>query len=157
MYSEATMKEHYDLAEKQGADRAVKILGISHSSLDRTIRKYKSTLKSSKKIAPPKVLLLDIETTPMETYAWSLRNNDYTSPTFIIKDWNLICWSAKWLYDSKMLSDVQTPHEARHRKDKRIAKSIYKLVQEADIVIGKTPLDNERLATYQSSQDNRYS
>ena len=44
-------------------------------------------------------------------------------------------WSAKWLYDDKILSDVLTPKEAKERNDKRIIKSVWKLLNEADIVI----------------------
>ena len=50
-------------------------------------------------------------------------------------DWNLLSWSAKWLYDDKVLSDVLTPREARARNDKRIMKSVWKLLNEADVVI----------------------
>ena len=82
-----------------------------------------------------KVLLFDIETTPMEVYVWSLIGNKYIQPNNIIQDWNVLSWSAKWLYDSEVISDVQTPQEAIERDDERIIKSLWHLIDEADILI----------------------
>lgn len=82
-----------------------------------------------------KILLFDIETTPMEVYVWGLIGNKYIQPNNIIKDWNVLSWSAKWLFDSKVLSDIQTPKEAIERDDERIINSIWDLIDQADIII----------------------
>ncbi|MBT6047939.1 MAG: hypothetical protein HOG49_14110, partial [Candidatus Scalindua sp.] len=84
-----------------------------------------------------KVLLFDIETTPMEVFVWQLnsKSNNYISHGNIIEDWNILSWSAKWLYDSKVMSDIQTPREAKNRNDKRISQSIWNILDEADIII----------------------
>ena len=82
-----------------------------------------------------KILLFDIETTPLEVYVWSLIGNKYIQPNNIIKDWNVVSWSAKWLYDSKVMSDVQTPTEAVARDDARIIDSVWALMDSADVVI----------------------
>ncbi len=89
----------------------------------------------------PKILFLDIETTPIAVWVWSI-GKQYVYPQNIIKDnnnkaidWYVLSWSAKWLYDDKILSDVLTPKEAKERNDKRIIKSVWKLLNEADIVV----------------------
>ncbi len=81
------------------------------------------------------ILLFDIETTPLEVYVWGLIGNKYIQPNNIIKDWNVLSWSAKWLFDSRVMSDVQTPKEAIERDDERIIKSIWSLIDQADIII----------------------
>jgi len=85
----------------------------------------------------PKILLVDIETSPMEVFVWGLIGNKYIPHDRIIKDWNMISWAAKWLFDSKMMSAVQTPKEAKERNDERITKQIWNLFDKADIVIAQ--------------------
>lgn len=82
-----------------------------------------------------KILLFDVETTPMEVYVWSLFGNKYIDHQNVIKDWNILSWSAKWLFDSYVMSDIQTPDEAKKRNDNRVLKGIWELIDEADIVI----------------------
>lgn len=83
----------------------------------------------------PKILLLDIETAPMEVYVWGLGGNDYISPTNIIKDWFVLSWSAKWLFSPNVTSLVVTPEEAVNRDDSRIIAVLWELLNEADITI----------------------
>jgi transposase-like protein len=83
----------------------------------------------------PRILLYDIETAPMEVYVWGLFKQ-YIPHDNIIKDWFVLSWAAKWLYDDNIISGVVTPTEAKNRDDKRILKGIWKLLDEADICIG---------------------
>ena len=89
----------------------------------------------------PKILMFDIETTPMPVWVWSF-GKQYVPHTNIVKDaegtqrfWYVLSWAAKWLYDDNTMSDVLTPEEAVGRDDKRIIESIWKLLDEADIVV----------------------
>jgi len=89
----------------------------------------------------PKILLFDIETALMEVYVWNLYPK-FISHDNIIKDKDgeektsyVLSWSAKWLYDKNIQFDVLKPRESKKRKDKRILKSIWKLLDEAEIVI----------------------
>lgn len=91
--------------------------------------------KEARYTTTPKILLLDIETAPMEVYTWSLRGNDYISPTNIIKDWFVLSWSAKFLFSSQVFSDSVTPQEASNRDDSRMIMGIYQFLNEAQIVI----------------------
>ena len=47
----------------------------------------------------------------------------------------MLSWSAKWQFEDEIMNDVVTPEEALNEDDERIAKSIWKLIDEADIVI----------------------
>ena len=83
-----------------------------------------------------KILLFDIETTPMEVFVWGLFNNKFISHDNVIADWNILSWSAKWLCGSKIMSAVQTPDEAIGRDDYRILGKLWQLMDQADIIIG---------------------
>ena len=82
----------------------------------------------------PRILLFDIETSLMKVYVWGLYKQRIPHGN-IIDDWFVISWAAKWLYDKKVINDVVTPEEAKQKDDNRILKSIWKLLDQADIVI----------------------
>lgn len=82
----------------------------------------------------PKVLIFDIETAPMKAYVWG-RWKQNISLSETISEWFMICWSAKWLYSAEVMSDCVTPSEALKEDDKRIAHSLWELINEADIVV----------------------
>jgi len=86
------------------------------------------------KQTPAKVLVFDIETAPLRSYTWGVWQQDVPTP-MIISDWFMLTWSAKWLFDDEIMSDAITPEEVAEEDDKRITKSIWKLLNEADIVI----------------------
>lgn len=82
-----------------------------------------------------KILLFDIETAPIKTYVWRRwGQNIYTDQT-IDDDWAVLTWSAKWLFNPEMMSDKMTVQEALDRDDKRVVTSLWKLLDEADIII----------------------
>lgn len=81
-----------------------------------------------------KVLFIDIETSLM-IFSSFRTGRQYLSDTNIMNDFYMVSWSAKWLGSDEILSDVVTPREAKRREDKRICKSIWKLIDEADIII----------------------
>ena len=108
-----------------------------------TCKKQFQVPKGSPKVDLPKILLFDIETALMEVYVWGLYKQ-FIPHTNIIKDengeeksWFCLSWAAKWLYDDTILSDIVAPDESIARDDGRILKSIWKLLDEADIVIAQ--------------------
>jgi transposase-like protein len=119
---------------KHGERKAAEILNIKESTLRRHIRNYKKLITGPKSGA--KILLVDTENTPILTWLWHLGKQSYVGPEFVERDWNEVCWSAKWLYDSKVMSGVQTPEEAILGDDKRIMKELLNLMNKADIIIG---------------------
>ena len=119
-----------DLASEQGYS--------SPEALRSAFRRYKRKISVNQSEELPKtsakILLFDVETSPILTLVWSLWDN-FISTDAIVEDWHLVSWSARWLFDDTLLSDVLTPNEALAHDDKRIAKSIWKLLDEADIVV----------------------
>lgn len=98
---------------------------------------YKEYLDSLKKeIKFPKILIFDLETAPLKAFVfqksvWRANISDES----VISDWYTLCWSAKWLYEDEILSDRLTPREVKKEDDSRIIKSLYELIDSADIVI----------------------
>jgi DNA polymerase III epsilon subunit-like protein len=121
--------ERTEYAEKYGIEMACKKFGVSPDSLVR----YKFIARSK---ARARILLLDIETAPMEAYIWS-KGKIYVNPHQIIKDWFVLTWSAKWLCESKVISEKVTRKEALARDDKRIIEGMWGLLDKADIVIAQ--------------------
>lgn len=83
----------------------------------------------------PKILIFDIETSPMEVYVWGLYKQQIGIQQ-VIKDWSLLSWSAKWLFDDKIMSQRVTGAQAKARDDSSIVKGLWKLLDEADLVVG---------------------
>jgi len=122
-----------------------------------TCKKWFQVPRESPKVGIPKILLFDIETAPMEVYVWTTSYKQFIPHTNIIKDengeeksWYVLSWAAKWLYDENVISDIVTPKETKTRDDKRILKSIWKLLDEAEIVIGH---NGDRFAFVSNKQD----
>jgi hypothetical protein len=84
----------------------------------------------------PKVLVFDIETSPLRAFVFqkSVWKANITDDQ-IISEWFGLCWSAKWLFDDTIISDRLTGKEAIAEDDKRITKSLWKLLDECDIAI----------------------
>lgn len=79
-----------------------------------------------------KALILDIETSPILAYIWELGEQN-VSLGQIHTDWHIMAWSAKWLGEpdsSIIYMDVRNS-----KNDKAILLSLWKLLNEADIVI----------------------
>ena len=83
----------------------------------------------------PKILVIDLETAPLEFYGWGLFEQN-PSLDMIIKDWSILSFSAKWFgapADQIMYHD--TSKEADPRNDSKLLKSIHSLVDEADVLL----------------------
>jgi len=83
----------------------------------------------------PKVLLLDIETAPILAYVWSLWDQT-VALNQIKEDWFVLSWCAKWLYDSPNKTMYMDQRNAKNiEDDSKILKEIWKLLDDADVVI----------------------
>lgn len=116
--------------DENGEEKALSYFGINLETLRRYQRRsrYKETKKA-------KILLLDIETAPMHGSFWEL-GKQYISPEQIETEGFILGYSAKWLLSPDVVSDFVTPEEAIARDDKRVTKSAYDMVDEAEILIG---------------------
>jgi hypothetical protein len=84
----------------------------------------------------PAVLFLDIETLPIKAYTWNTWDVNINKEQ-IIADWSVLCWAAKWYDDPRMITGCLTPKEAQARDDKRICQSMWKLMDDADVIIAQ--------------------
>ena len=76
-----------------------------------------------------KVLVLDIETSPITAYVWGLRDQNI-GLNQIVKDWQVMAWCAKWL-GAKHSEYMDT----RSSTEKHILEALWELLDMADIVI----------------------
>lgn len=76
-----------------------------------------------------KILLLDIETSPLTVYTWGLWNQNINIKS-IVDSGSVLCWAAKWLGDE----DTQFM-SVKHDGMKKMLKKMHKLLDEADCVV----------------------
>ncbi len=77
----------------------------------------------------PRILTLDIETSPMKVWTFSLFK-PFIGYEQIIEDTRMLCWAAKWLDEDKILFRS----EFHHGRDAML-RVLHDLLDEADIVI----------------------
>lgn len=80
-----------------------------------------------------KCLLLDIETAPILAHVWALFDQN-VALNQIKKDWHVISWAAKWLGETKIHYADQR-HAKNVEDDKKLLAPVWKLIDEADILI----------------------
>lgn len=117
------------------------LLGCSERSVRRHIGRWSDRTKAKIKGESPteasslaRILLLDIETSPMEVLTWGIFK-PFLTPDNVLKDWSILSWSAKWLFEPNIYSQIVEPDEAVNRKDLSIMRSLWDLLNEANIVI----------------------
>lgn len=93
----------------------------------------------------PKILVLDIELAPMIVHAWQMFDVNI-GLNQIQQDWSILSVAAKWVGDNKVhYADVSK--EKNYTNDKKVLQMIWKLMDEADIVLGQnsTSFDVKKL------------
>jgi len=86
-------------------------------------------------MSKPKILVYDIETAPIIASVWGLWDQN-VNLNMIKSDWHVLAWSAKWLGDKPSKIMYMDQRKAKNvEDDKEILKGIWKLLDEADIVI----------------------
>jgi hypothetical protein len=84
-----------------------------------------------------KVLIIDIETAPVEAYVWGLWKQN-VGLDFIKADWTILSFSAKWLGQKNVLyADTGGRGVGKVRDDKILLNALWKLLDEADIVVAQ--------------------
>jgi len=81
----------------------------------------------------PKILIFDIETAPILGWFWNLFQQDIALNQ-IASDWHIMSWAAKWLRSSEVFYMDQR-NAKKIDDDKTILKALWKLLDEADIVV----------------------
>lgn len=77
----------------------------------------------------PRILTVDIETSPIEAYVWGLYDQN-VGLNQVKKDWQIISWAAKWLDQKKVIQ-----FDTRSLSEEVILKKLQYLLSQADIVV----------------------
>lgn len=81
----------------------------------------------------PKILVWDIETSPIIAHVWDLWDQN-VGLNQIVQDWNIISFAAKWLDSDKIIY-----HDLRNAKsvhdDRKLLEKLWKLLNECDVSI----------------------
>lgn len=112
-----------------GETKTCKTFGISIETLHRYIRHAKFNDTKN-----PQIILFDLETSPLECFTWGTWKQRIPH-TSIIQPSFLLSWTAKQLFSSQVMSDVLTPEEAIERNDNRIVNSLWKVMENASILV----------------------
>jgi len=128
-YAETTDMKNREIADAVPCSMRLVQKRIGATSARRADLKYSIRAKL------PRILIFDTETSPMEIYTWGLYRNQSPTISQVIKDWSFLCWSAKWLCESKIMNACVTPKEAINRNDSSLIQKIWDLFDEADIVV----------------------
>ncbi len=83
----------------------------------------------------PKILAIDIETSPLTVYTWGLFDQNI-GLNQIKEDWSILSYSAKWVGSKKIVYE-DTSREDNVRNDSKLLKNVWKLLNEADIVLSQ--------------------
>lgn len=125
---------------EMGKGKLSKRFKCSPEDIVRARREARSIMKLNKCNGAPRILLFDIETTPMISYTWG-RWNQNVSLDQTIQESYMLCWSACWLSEDKVFGDCLTSEEAVKCDDSRIIESLWYYVNEADILVAYNGVD----------------
>jgi hypothetical protein len=85
----------------------------------------------------PKVLILDIETSPVEAYVWGLYDQNVGLEQ-IKSEWSVLAFCAKWLGEKGLIyEDTSGRGEKKVRDDHALLANLWDLLNTADIVVAQ--------------------
>jgi uncharacterized protein YprB with RNaseH-like and TPR domain len=85
----------------------------------------------------PRILVADIETSPLELYGWKLFDENFNLEQ-IKTDWTILSFSAKWVGEKKIIyMDTGGRGVDKVRDDRILMQPLWDLLNEADIVVAQ--------------------
>jgi hypothetical protein len=88
-------------------------------------------------VKTPRILTIDIETCPIEGYVWSIWEQNVGLDQ-IKAEWTILSYCAKWLGKKELIYEDTGGRGSRYvRRDKKLMKGVWRLLNEADIVIAQ--------------------
>ena len=132
MISPAKVRSIRKMVDEIGVQETARVMNVKVGSIERYLLLEKKITNNRH----AKVLCIDIETAPITTFVWQLKHNNYIHTQQVTTEWFIICWRGKWLFDDEIHGDVLTPEEAILQSDKRICRSLWKIFDDADVLIG---------------------
>lgn len=92
---------------------------------------------SDKNPKGPKIVTIDIETAPIESYHWGLWDQNIGLDQIKV-EWTILSFAAKWLgSDNVTYFDTGGRGSGKVRDDKPLLAALWKILDEADIVIAQ--------------------
>lgn len=92
-------------------------------------------IKEKKEPRRVKILVLDIELFPMQSYHWGMWDQNI-GVDMMIEDWSVACWTAKWYgQEGHIFRSVKGQKDLRD--DKKILEEMRDLMDEADVILGQ--------------------
>ena len=83
----------------------------------------------------PKIVTLDIETAPLESYHWGLWDQNIGLEQVNV-EWTILSYSAKWLDDPKIYYNCTGGRGIKKvRDDSKLLEELWEILNEADIVV----------------------
>lgn len=82
-----------------------------------------------------RIVTIDIETSPLESYTWGLFDQN-VGLNQIKTEWAILSFAAKWLGDENVIYE-DTFHQRNKLDDRKLLKRLWKILDEADIVIAQ--------------------
>ncbi len=122
-----------EFLERYGNERAISLIRYN-KLIDMAGLEHPPGSKYGKTENKPKILLLDIETAPVQAHIWRLYDEN-VGINQIIKDWHLLSYSAKWLGNKQVFYQDQRKIK-NITDDKKLAVGLWDLINEADIIVG---------------------
>lgn len=83
-----------------------------------------------------KILLYDLETSPLTTYSWGIYEQNALE---VVEDWQILCFAYKWHGEKKthvIGQDDFKDYAPGKLNDKNVCKALWELMNEADVVVG---------------------
>lgn len=123
-----------ELRGTMGSRAIGKLLGKGKSTINDLYKKHDSVIVPSK---GAKVLLLDIETAPLRSYTWGLWQQN-VGLNQIDGEWFILSAAAKWLgSDENEIFYKDLRGVVNQEDDRAILDMMWKLINEADVVVGQ--------------------
>ena len=126
---------------KEQIDRRLSIIRSRSRDTSTTVGEETPAAATKKQILPetkgPKVLIFDIETSPIDAYIWGLWN-DVRSTDFISSEWYCLSWSAKWLNEPEAITKSLPDYEGYStdpKNDKALLEDLWDLLDTCEVVI----------------------
>lgn len=88
-------------------------------------------------MSEPRILVLDIETAPLESYTWGIWEQNVGLDQ-IKTEWSILAFAAKWVGKRGVIYKDTSGRGAKHvRDDKKLVGEIWSLLDQADIVVAQ--------------------
>ena len=138
-YTDEEIRHAWRLADWSVADTAKHLSALGKGEVSRQLARHwlmglglhRPKTEAVTQHNGPRVLLIDIETSPITGYVWGLFKQN-VGLNQIKAEWNILSFCAKWLGEPEIIYDDVRDHPA---DDSTLLQQLWDLLNEADLVI----------------------